>query len=80
MRNRMTTLVLVAGMFSLRLPVWVDICGNNFLSNYFRMLVLTRESAEMVYYLPPSLIVSRWIFALAGMVLFVISCRKISAA
>lgn len=70
-------IVLFAGVFCFRLPVWVDLCGNNFLTGYFRMLVLNRGSAEMVYYLPTSLILSRWLLVVAGVLLLAISCRKL---
>lgn len=67
--------ILFAGIFCFSLPVWVDLCGNNFITNYFRMLVMNRGSAEIVYYLPTNLFLSRWLMVVAGIGLFAVSCR-----
>jgi hypothetical protein len=72
-------LILFFGLFCFQLPVWVDLCGNNFITGYFRMLVVNRGSAEMVYYLPTNLILSRWLLAVAGIVLFTMSCRRFTS-
>ena len=68
--------ILFSGLFCFSLPVWVDLCGNNFITNYFRMLVLNRGSGEIVYYLPTDLYLSRWLLVVAGVVLFAVSCRR----
>ena len=62
-------LCLFTGMFNLGLPSWLDLCSNNFLLEYPRMLMRKLGTGEMVYYLPGEFVASRLLFVLLGLAL-----------
>jgi hypothetical protein len=59
-------LVFCAGVANLGLPLWLDLCANNFLMNYPKILMQTLGTSEMVYSLPTNFVISRVGLALAG--------------
>ena len=62
-------LVFCTGVVYLGLPVWLDVCGNNFLMMYPKILMRTLGTGEMVYYLPTNFLISRMGLVLAGVAL-----------
>jgi hypothetical protein len=62
-------LVFCTGVVYLGLPVWLDVCGNNFLMMYPKILMRTLGTGEMVYHLPTSFLISRVGLILAGIAL-----------
>ena len=65
------------GAFNMGLPVWADLCGNNFLINYSKMILQTFGNQDMVYHVPRAFLLSRLLMALTGIALFAVACRKI---
>jgi hypothetical protein len=62
-------LVFCLGVVYLGLPFWLDLCGNNLITIYPKILMRTLGTGEMVYYLPPSFLLSRVGLVVAGLVL-----------
>jgi hypothetical protein len=62
-------LVFFTGVANLGFPSWLDLCANNFLVNYPKILMRILGTGEMVYYLPTNFIVSRVGLVLAGIAL-----------
>jgi hypothetical protein len=62
-------LVFCLGLIYLGLPSWLDLCGNNFMMTYTKILMRTLGTSEMVYYLPRNFILSRVGLVLAGIAL-----------
>jgi hypothetical protein len=69
-------LVFCIGVMYLGLPFWLDLCGNNFITIYPKILMRTLGTGEMVYYLPPKFLLSRVGLALAGVALLVWAVRR----
>lgn len=70
-------LVFLGGVLNLGLPVWIDLCGNNFMLNYQKTLIWTRGTDEMVYFIPTDFLISRILFVLVGVILFGLSLRNV---
>jgi hypothetical protein len=64
-------LVFCTGVMYLGLPFWLDLCGNNLMTIYPKVLMRTLGTGEMTYYLPAGFIISRVGFMLAGIALLV---------
>lgn len=62
-------LVFCSGVAYLGLPYWLDLCGNNFMTIYPKILMRTLGTGEMTYYLPAGFLISRVGFVLAGVAL-----------
>jgi hypothetical protein len=62
-------LVFFTGAANLGFPPWLDLCANNFMVNYPRILMRTFGTGEMVYYLPTSFLLSRVGLVVAGIAL-----------
>lgn len=69
-------LLFLSGVINLLLPVWVDLCANNFLLSYPKMIARTFGTLDMTYHLPIDFILSRTLLAVLGLLLYVVSCRK----
>jgi len=72
----MVPVVFLGGLFNTRIPVWFDLCGNNFLLDYRFIMASMDLGKTMPYILPHNFILSRLIFAAFGIILFVLSCRR----
>lgn len=70
------SLLFLSGVINLALPVWLDLCSNNFLMSYQKMIARTFGSLDMIYHLPKEFILSRALLAGLGLLLFGVSCRK----
>lgn len=57
-------------------PVWIDLYGNNFLLNYGHTVWENNTMGIVPYNIPSDFIVSRAIFIIFGIILFVITCKK----
>lgn len=66
--------VLFLGFFNPKLPVWVDLFGNNFLSWPLRWHLGVMEG-PIPYTLPGEFLYSRLIFIFAGVSLLALTCR-----
>lgn len=62
-------LVFCLGVMYLGLPFWLDLCGNNLITIYPKILMRTLGTGEMVYYLPTGFLLSRVGLVLAGVAL-----------
>jgi hypothetical protein len=71
-------IVFLLGALNLDLPVWVDLCANNFLLDYQKTLFRSLGSMEVVYHVPMSFLLSRCVLAISGVILFIFACRKTS--
>jgi hypothetical protein len=71
-------IVFLFGFLNLELPVWVDLCSNNFLLHYHKMLFRSLGSMEAVYHIPMNFLLSRMVLAISGVVLFAFACRRAS--
>lgn len=69
-------LVFFTGVMNLRLPLWLDISGNNFVFDYPKILMRALGTGEMVYYLPGSFIASRVGLVLVGVTLLIWAARR----
>jgi hypothetical protein len=69
-------LVFCTGVAYLGLPVWLDLCANNFLTIYPKILMRTLGTGEMVYYLPTSFLISRVVLVLAGIALLLWATKQ----
>lgn len=68
--------IFVLGIFNLDLPIWVDLCANNFLLDYQKTLFRSLGSMKAVYHVPWDFLLSRGILAISGIILFAIACRR----
>ena len=68
-------LVFFLGFFNPRLPVWVDLFGNNFLSWPLRWYLGVMEG-PIPYTLPVDFLYSRLAFAFMGIFLLVLACLR----
>ncbi len=64
------------GGLNLNFPVWVDLSGNHFITNYPLALIRSIGTTEIVYHVPTDFLVSRVVLLIAGVALFGIACRK----
>jgi len=71
-------LLFFAGVFNLGLPSWLDICGNNFMLDYPKILMRTLGTGDMVYYLPSGFLASRVGLLVAGVLLLGWAARRCS--
>jgi hypothetical protein len=62
-------LVFCLGVAYLGLPFWLDLCGNNLMTIYPKILMRTLGTGEMIYYLPSSFLISRVGLVLTGIAL-----------
>lgn len=69
--------LFMIGTINVDLPVWLDLCGNNFLLHYSKIVFRSRGTVEMEYFVPTDFIISRCVFVVVGVALFVFACRKI---
>jgi hypothetical protein len=65
-----------AGVMYLGLPPWLDLCANNFLTAYPKILMRTLGTGEMVYHLPSGFVASRVGLVLGGLALLAWSARR----
>ncbi|SKC88278.1 hypothetical protein [Maledivibacter halophilus] len=59
-----------------KFPVWIDLYGNNFLLNYGYTVWKDNTTGIVPYNIPMDFMISRAIFVLFGIILFVITCKK----
>ena len=69
--------LFLSGVVTVGLPVWMDLCGTNFLLNYQKALFLAHRTNEMAYHLPTNFLLSRILLASVGVLLFGVACHKI---
>jgi len=62
-------LVFCMGVVYLGLPYWLDLCANNFLTIYPKILMRTLGTGEMTYYLPAGFLISRVGLVVTGIAL-----------
>jgi hypothetical protein len=62
-------LVFFTGVANLGFPSWLDLCANNFMVSYPKILMRTLGTGEMIYYLPTDFLISRVGLVLAGIAL-----------
>jgi hypothetical protein len=65
------------GILNVDLPVWIDLCGNNFLTNLSKVVFRSLGTVEMHYFVPASFLMSRCLFVLIGVGLLILACRRI---
>ena len=64
------------GILNLDLPVWLDLCGNNFLTHLSKVVFRSLGTMEMRYFIPANFILSRLLFAMIGVGLLGLACRR----
>jgi hypothetical protein len=69
-------LVFLLGAAYLGLPFWLDLCSNNFITIYPKILMRTLGTGEMIYYLPPKFLLSRVGLVVVGVALLVWAVRR----
>lgn len=67
--------VFLTGAAYLGLPVWLDLCSNNLMTIYPKILMRTLGTGEMTYYLPSDFIMSRMVLILVGIALLFWAAR-----
>jgi len=60
-----------------RFPVWIDLFGNNFLLDYGSIAWRNNFTGTIPYNLPLDFILSRAVFICFGIILFMITCKKV---
>lgn len=68
--------VFLGCSLNLSIPVWGDICGNNFLYIYQFISGFYGSKGPITYTFPNDFIFSRVIFVIFGITLFIFVCRK----
>lgn len=71
--------ILFLVQFNFKIPVWIDIFGNNFLNNDGWAKIITCKQEIVPYSIPNDFINSRLLFVILGITLFIFACRKSEA-
>jgi hypothetical protein len=69
--------LFMIGVINVDLPVWFDLCGNNFLLYFTKIVFRSLGSVEIKYFVPTDFIMSRFAYVVLGVALSFFACRKI---